>query len=103
VLEFRVLGPLEVVGEEGPLVLGGQKQRALLGLLALNAGRVVATDRLLDELWGEHPPRTAATSLQNMISQLRKTLGADRLETKPPGYMLRAAPQETDLGRFELH
>jgi DNA-binding SARP family transcriptional activator len=101
VLEFRVLGPLEVVGDEGPLALGGQKQRALLGLLALNAGRVVASDRLLDELWGEHPPRTAATSLQNMISQLRKTLGADRLQTKPPGYMLRAAPEETDLGRFE--
>jgi DNA-binding SARP family transcriptional activator len=100
-LDIRVLGPLEVEGDRGPLPLGGQKQRALLGLLVLNTGRVVATDKLLDELWGEHPPRTAATSLQNMVSQLRKTLGHDRVETCPPGYRLNATPEETDLGRFE--
>jgi DNA-binding SARP family transcriptional activator len=100
-LDLRVLGPLEIEGDKGPIALGGQKQRALLGLLALNAGRVVAIDRLLDELWGEHPPRTAATSLQNMVSSLRKALGAERLETRPPGYCLRIEQEETDLGRFE--
>jgi DNA-binding SARP family transcriptional activator len=100
-LDLRVLGPLEAHGDTGPIPLGGQKQRALLSLLILNAGRVVATDRLLDELWGEHPPRTAATSLQNMVSNLRKALGADRLETRPPGYRLVVEPEETDLGRFE--
>jgi DNA-binding SARP family transcriptional activator len=100
-LDIRVLGPLEVEGDRGPLSLGGQKQRALLGLLVLHAGRVVATDKLLDELWGEHPPRTAATSLQNMVSQLRKTLGHDRVETRAPGYRLNASPEETDLGRFD--
>ena len=100
-LDLRVLGPLEAHGDRGSIPLGGQKQRALLGLLVLNAGRVVATDRLLDELWGEQPPRTAATSLQNMVSNLRKALGAERLETRPPGYRLCVEQEETDLGRFE--
>jgi DNA-binding SARP family transcriptional activator len=100
-LDIRVLGPLEVEGDRGSLALGGQKQRALLGLLVMNAGRVVATDKLLDELWGEHPPRTAATSLQNMVSQLRKTLGRDRVDTCAPGYRLNVSPEETDLGRFD--
>jgi DNA-binding SARP family transcriptional activator len=100
-LDIRLLGPLEVDGDGGAIAVGGQKQRALLCLLALNAGRVVATDRLLDELWGEHPPRTAATSLQNMISNLRKALGAERVLTKSPGYLLTVSAKETDLGRFE--
>jgi DNA-binding SARP family transcriptional activator len=100
-LDIRLLGPLEVEGDGGAIAVGGQKQRALLCLLALNAGRVVATDRLLDELWGEQPPRTAATSLQNMVSNLRKVLGAERVLTKAPGYMLAVSAEETDLGRFE--
>jgi DNA-binding SARP family transcriptional activator len=100
-LDIRVLGPLEVEGDRGPIALGGQKQRALLGLLTLNAGRVVSTDKLLDELWGEHPPRTAPTSLQNMVSQLRKALGHDRVLTRAPGYLLDVSPEETDLGRFD--
>src|SRR5215207_9162337 len=100
-LDLRVLGPLEAHGDTGPIPLGGQKQRALLSLLILNAGRVVATDRLLDELWGEDPPKTAATSLQNMVSNLRKALGVERLETRPPGYRLVVDEAETDLGRFE--
>jgi DNA-binding SARP family transcriptional activator len=101
VLAIRVLGPLEVEGDRGAIALGGQKQRALLGLLTLNAGRVVSTDKLLDELWGEHPPRTAATSLQNMVSQLRKALGHDRVKTRAPGYLLDVSAEETDLGRFD--
>jgi len=100
-LDIRLLGPLEVDGDAGAVVVRGQKQRALLCLLALNAGRVVATDRLLNELWGEHPPRTAATSLQNMVSQLRKTLGRDRVDTCAPGYRLNVRSEETDLGRFD--
>jgi len=101
-VEFRILGPLEVVDESGAIALGGQKQRALLGLLLVRAGEVVATDRLIDQLWGEPPPRTAATSLQNLVSQLRKLLGADILVTKPPGYALQVAKESVDLGRFEL-
>jgi DNA-binding SARP family transcriptional activator len=100
--DFRILGPLEVSDETGPLLLGGQKQRAVLALLLLEPGRVVSTDRLLDALWGENPPRTATTSLQNFISQLRKTLGPEVLETKAPGYRLRIRPGELDLDRFRV-
>jgi len=100
VLEYRILGPVEVLGGEGPLPLGGQKQRALLALLLLGEGRVVSTDRLLDALWGEHPPRTATTSLQNLVSGLRKVLGADAVVTQPPGYRLRPPPGSLDLERF---
>ena len=99
-LEFRILGPLEVLddGEERPI--GGTKQRAVLAILLLDAGRVVSTDRLIDLLWAESPPATAATSLQNFISQLRKTLGNDVVRTTPPGYRLEIAPEQLDLERF---
>ena len=101
-MDFRILGPLEVLDEAGaPLALGGQKQRAVLALLLLERGRVVPTEVLVDRLWGEEPPRTATTSLQNAISRLRKLLGPDRLLTKAPGYALRVEADELDLGRFE--
>src|ERR671937_971010 len=99
--EFRLLGPVEVVDDGEPLPLGGQKQRAVLALLLLDAGRVVSTDRLIDALWSEQPPPTAPTSLQNFVSQLRKLLGADVLVTKPPGYQLRIEPDQLDVERFE--
>ena len=99
--EFRILGPLEVEGESGSLALGGQKQRALLAALLLEAGRVVAADRLVDLLWGEEAPKTATTSLQNSISRLRRELGSDVLETRAPGYVLRVAPEQIDAQRFE--
>jgi len=98
--DFRILGPLEVVDETGTLLLGGLKQRAVLALLLLEAPKAVSTDRLIDALWAEQPPRTAATSLQNFISQLRKTLGAGVLVTKPPGYALAIGPEQVDLTRF---
>ena len=60
-MEYRVLGPLEAVGDEGPLALGGEKQRAVLALLLLNANRVVSRDRLIDQLWGDEPPEAAVT------------------------------------------
>jgi DNA-binding SARP family transcriptional activator len=100
--DFRILGPLEASDETGSLLLGGLKQRAVLALLLLEPGRVVSTDRLIDALWGEKPPRTAATSLQNFISQLRKVLGQDLLETTPPGYRVRVRPGDIDLDRFRL-
>ena len=101
-MEFLILGPLEVVGESGePVEVAGQKQRALLAILLLRANEVVSTERLVDELWGEQPPRTATASLQNSISQLRKLLGADRVVTRSPGYLLRVEPGELDLDRFE--
>jgi DNA-binding SARP family transcriptional activator len=100
VLDFRLLGPLEVIDETGALLLGGRKQRSVLALLMLDAPRPVATDRIVDALWGEHPPKTAGTSLQNFISQLRKLLGSEVLVTKPPGYALAIRPEQLDLERF---
>jgi len=100
-LSFRLLGSFEVARGGRPVQLGGQKQRAVLAILALDAGRVVSTDRLVDLLWGEQPPKTAVTSLQNFISQLRKTVGADVVVTKPPGYLLNVAAAQVDLNEFE--
>ncbi len=98
-MDFRILGPLEVVEGEAGLPLGGHNQRVLLALLLLNVDEVVPTDRMIDALWGESPPRTALTSLQNSISQLRKLLGPERLITKPPGYVLRLQDDRVDVER----
>ncbi len=99
--DFRILGPLEVWKDGQALQLGGRRPRSVLALLLMHADQVVSTDHLVDQLWGEDPPRTATTSLQNSISQLRKLVGADRLLTRPPGYVLRVEQTELDLGRFE--
>ena len=74
-MRFGILGPLEVSTERGPVVLGGGNQRALLALLLLNAGQEVSRDRLIDELWGEDAPPTAAKIVQNYVSHLRRELG----------------------------
>jgi DNA-binding SARP family transcriptional activator len=82
------------------LDLGGQKQRALLALLLLESNRVVSSDRLIDALWEEQPTATAQKALQVYVSQLRKLLGKERVQTKAPGYVLRVEPDEFDLARF---
>jgi DNA-binding SARP family transcriptional activator len=102
VLEFRILGPLEVVGEHGPLRLGGPRQRATLAILLLNANRVVSVDRLADDLYSGAAPVTAVTQVQRQISELRKALGAESLiETRSPGYVIRLQPDQLDLHSFE--
>ena len=100
-MEFRILGPLEVIADGAQIPLGGAKQRALLALLLLQANRVVSRDRLIDELWETDPPETARTALQVHVSQLRKVLGRDRIVTQAPGYLVRVEPGELDLDRFE--
>jgi class 3 adenylate cyclase len=100
-VEVRLLGPLEVGVEGRPVELRRQKQRALLALLALRAGEVVSTDRLVDELWGEAPPKAAVGSLQNLVSELRKTLGAGALITRAPGYLLDVERDAVDAHLFE--
>jgi DNA-binding SARP family transcriptional activator len=101
-VEFRILGPLEVVEEGRALTLGGSRQRALLAILLTRANEVVSKDRLIDELWGARPPRTATNALQFHVSRLRKTLGStEAIVTREPGYLIRAAPHELDLLRFE--
>src|SRR3954465_11334361 len=99
-MEFRILGPLEVSADGRGLDPGGPKQRALLALLLLEANHVVPRDRLIDALWDESPPETARKAPQVHVSQLRKALGRERLETADPGYLLRVDGDELDLHRF---
>ena len=101
-MRFRVLGPLEVTGEDGPITLGGPRQRAVLAHLLVRANQVVPADALIDQVWGEEPPNTARGTLQAYVSNLRKALGPDRIEGRSPGYLLRAEPDEVDATRFEL-
>ena len=99
--EFLILGPLEVRSEEGPIGLGGRRQRALLAALLLRAGRVVPTEQLVDELYGADPPPNATASLQNAVVALRKALGPDVIVTRPPGYVLAVTAEQIDVRRFE--
>ncbi len=107
-MEFQILGPLEVRGDAAPVTLGAAKQRTLLAILLVHANEVVATDRLIEELWPE-PPKTAANALQVNIGKLRKALDPGRspgspgelLVTRAPGYILRVEPDELDADRFE--
>ncbi len=100
-MEFRLLGPLEVVERDRPVALGGAKQRSLLAVLLLHSNQVVSADRLIDELWGDAPPPTAAKSIQVHVSRLRKELGDGRVATRAPGYVLHVDPSELDLARFD--
>jgi predicted ATPase/DNA-binding SARP family transcriptional activator len=99
-MEFRILGPLEVLEDGRSVKLGGAKQRALLAVLLLHANRVVSTDALLEALWGDRPPETAPKALQVYVSRLRKTLGAERIVTASSGYRIAVEPGEFDLERF---
>lgn len=109
-MRFRLLGPLEAISVDGPVALGGTKQRATLGYLLLNSNRVVATSELVDALWeSEDVPATARKILHNAIWGLRTILaenagrgasGSPELVTKAPGYMLRVDPEAVDLMVF---
>ena len=102
-MEFRVLGPLEVTADGQPVPLAGARTRAVLAMLLVHANQVVSCDQLIEELWPGQQPR-AADSLQVRLSELRKALRsageADRLVTRPPGYLLRVKPGELDTLRF---
>jgi DNA-binding SARP family transcriptional activator len=96
-MEFRLLGPFEVWDNDRPVEIAGAKRRALLALLVLRANEVVRSELLVDELWGERPPRNAGAALHNHVSRLRKALGAETIVSREWGYVLRAAPAEIDL------
>src|SRR5918999_825200 len=93
-LGFRLLGALEVELGDRVLPVGGRRQQAVLALLLLHANSVVPRDRLIDALWGERPPETAANSLQVAVHGLRRVLGAERIVTRGRGYLLRVEPGE---------
>jgi len=100
-LEYRVLGPLEAAVEGQPVALGPPRHRALLVLLLAHSNQVVPSTRLIDELWGEDPAPSAANILQGAVSQLRKALGKDAIETRGSGYSVRVGPDQLDVHRFE--
>jgi predicted ATPase/DNA-binding SARP family transcriptional activator len=106
-MEYRLLGPAEVVTDDGRRVeIPGARLRGLLVILALDAGRVVSAERLIDDLWGDEPPQRAINALQQLVSKLRRTLrdgGADgdQVVTRPPGYVLAEPPESVDALRFE--
>src|SRR6188768_3510377 len=104
-VDFRLLGALEVCAGEVSADLGPPKQRALLAILLLHSGEIVPIDRLIEQLWGDSPPRTANHSIQIYVSNLRKAfegLGANGvLSTRSPGYQLDAHPNSIDIRQFE--
>ena len=99
-LEVRLLGPLEVHRDGQLLKLGGAKLRTLLADLAVHLGETVSIDRLIDDLWGEHPPDSAQHAVEEYVSQLRKKLGRSALLTRAPGYALALGAERVDLTRF---
>jgi len=107
-MEFRLLGPVEVVREHRPVALGGPKQRSILAMLVTHANEVVSADRLADVLWGEAPPADPGSVIQVYVSNLRKLLEPTRpasappqvLLTKRPGYLLQVEPHRVDALRF---
>src|ERR1700730_8855760 len=100
-MEFRLLGPLEVLADDLMFVPSAQKVRALLAILLLHANELVSADKLIEDLWSGEPPASAAKVLQTYVSQLRKALGAERIVTRSPGYFLRVDEDELDRARFE--
>src|SRR6266568_6475689 len=103
-VRLRLLGPLQLVVDGRSVDLGGPRHRIVLSLLALNANRLVSTDRLVDAVWGTSPPSTARTQIQICISALRKLFAAadlqDALQTRPPGYILRVSDDSLDSEHF---
>jgi peptide/nickel transport system substrate-binding protein len=102
-IDLQLLGPVEATLDGRPVPLGATKQRALLAMLALDANATVSVDRLVDGLWGDDPPATAAKMVQLYVSQLRRLLaGADAaILTHGRGYELRVGEDAVDAGRFE--
>src|ERR687892_702803 len=102
-MEIRLLGPVELELGDRPATLGGPKQRAVLSLLALTANTTVSVDRLIEGLWGEDQPASAAKMVQLYVSQLRKLLrenGGAEIVTHGRGYELRLDPDAVDAARF---
>ena len=100
-IEFRILGSLEVLDRGAIVPVGGQKKRALLARLLVDANRTVAVDALVDALWGDQVPSSAVKMVHIYVSQLRKALPSGMLETRPPGYVIQVAPEALDRLRLD--
>ena len=106
-MEFRFLGPFDVVDADRTIPVGGGRQRALLAILALHASEVVPVGRLIDDLWPEHPPDSALNTVQAYVSRLRKALGGDGngratelIVFRHGGYVLDVSEEQIDAHRF---
>jgi DNA-binding SARP family transcriptional activator len=104
-LEFCLLGPLVVRCGEVALPVPRGRQRAVLAVLLLNAGRVVSVGEMAETLWGPSPLPSASVTVRNYVKRLRRVLrDADqaRILTRSPGYVIRVDPGELDVARFEV-
>jgi DNA-binding SARP family transcriptional activator len=99
-IEFRVLGPLRVFKDGEELQICANRELAILASLVLNANRVVSVDRLIETVWAGSAPRSAWRQVAICVSRLRRTLGAEAIETSSPGYLLRISPDGIDWLRF---
>src|SRR5215468_10129036 len=103
-MRYRVLGSLQYWTGGGWSVIPADKQRALFAVLLLHAGRPVSTERLVDEVWAEDPPRTAVNAIQGYVMRLRRRIGLDakrRLVTRGHGYELLVEDDEIDVSLFD--
>ena len=108
-MDFRMLGPFEVWNNGMQVPLGGRRQRAVLALLAIHAGEVLSTDRIVEEIWAEDSPPSAVRTVHAYISRLRSNLrggnpvgsGSEILVSRDPGYVLAIDPMQVDAARFE--
>ena len=100
-VEFRILGPLQALVDGKPASLGGRQQRTVLAVLLAQANQAVPVDRLIDDVWDDSPPETAANLLQGYVSQLRKALGKEAIATRGRGYAVVVPSGDLDLHRFE--
>ena len=98
-VELGVLGPLQVRQDGAPVAIPGAKPRAILTMLGLHTGSVVSADSLIELLWGDYPPRTAAKALQTHISSLRRTLGDGVVVTEGAGWTLNGP--SVDAARYK--
>jgi DNA-binding winged helix-turn-helix (wHTH) protein len=104
-VEFRILGPLEVVEDNEPVALGTLKERLVLGVLLLHANEFVSRERLIDDLWGEAPPPTARKAVNVYLSKVRKArggAGADPITTGAGGYRLNVDPEKLRASRMQV-
>lgn len=101
-MEFRLLGPVEVVIGGNPVAIGAARQEIILAQLLLDRGHVVSVDRLIDAVWGYDPPKTAKSQIQITVSALRQLLGSDVIVTRPPGYLISIPREALDVAQCQL-
>jgi DNA-binding SARP family transcriptional activator len=100
-MDFRLLGPVEVLVDNKSVSISAPRQKTVLALLLAECGKVVSVERLVDALWPEGPPPTARSQIQITISALRRLIGGDVILTRAPGYLIEVPAETIDLNRFE--